>query len=95
MRLTDAQYERACADGAVSHLNVGCGKDQTIRELAEMVGKALKYDGEVLWDSSKPDGMLRKWLDTSRLSSLGWDSRIGLEVGIMNAYEWHKSAKTL
>jgi GDP-L-fucose synthase len=95
MRLTDTQCERACADGALSHLNVGCGKDQTIRELAEMVGKALQYDGEVLWDSSKPDGMPRKLLDTSRLSSLGWDARIGLEVGIMNAYEWYQSAEPL
>lgn len=94
MQLSDAQYAAACG-GSVSHLNVGCGGDHTIRELAEIIRKVLGYEGEVVWDASKPDGMPRKLLDVSRLAGLGWRPQIDLADGIGRAYEWYRSRVAL
>jgi GDP-L-fucose synthase len=69
-------------------INVGCGRDQRIRELAEMVRKVVGYDGEIRWDAEKPDGTPRKLLDVSRLSKLGWKARIELEQGLRSTYDW-------
>lgn len=69
-------------------VNVGCGEDVTIRELAEMVGRVVGYDGELEFDRSRPDGTPRKLLDVGRLSGLGWRPRIGLEEGIRSTYAW-------
>jgi len=95
MQLSDEQYESACSGGKVSHLNVGCGQDDTIRELAGMVARAVRFEGEVAWDASRPDGMPRKLLDVSRLSMLGWKPRIGIEDGIRQAYKWYRSQGSL
>jgi GDP-L-fucose synthase len=67
-------------------INVGSGQDLTIRELAQLVAKVVGYDGELRFDSSKPDGTPRKLLDTSRLSSLGWRPTVGLSEGLEMAY---------
>jgi GDP-L-fucose synthase len=91
MQVPDERYAAACAEGAVSHLNVGCGRDHTIRELAEMVAKAVGFEGEVAWDSSRPDGMPRKLLDVSRLGRLSWTPSIDLGVGLRSAYQWYCS----
>jgi GDP-L-fucose synthase len=72
-------------------VNIGCGEDLTIRELATLVAKAVGYDGEVSWDRSKPDGTPRKLIDTSRLNGLGWKPRIALSAGIRDAYRWFQS----
>jgi len=72
-------------------VNIGCGEDLTIRNLATLVAKAVGYDGEVSWDRSKPDGTPRKLLDTSRLNGLGWKPRIALRAGIRDAYRWFQS----
>lgn len=72
----------------LSHLNVGTGEDVTIRELAETVGKVVGYEGEIVWDSSKPDGPPRKLTDISKLRSLGWEPKIGLEAGLRSTYQW-------
>jgi GDP-L-fucose synthase len=69
-------------------VNVGCGQDVTIRELAETVCAVLGYDGQLAFDSSKPDGTPRKLLDVTKLTRLGWKPRIGLEEGIRSAYAW-------
>ena len=69
-------------------LNVGCGEDLTIRELADLVRRVVGYEGPVEWDTSKPDGTPRKLLDVSRLRALGWAPRIGLEEGLRSTYEW-------
>jgi GDP-L-fucose synthase len=69
-------------------LNVGCGEDLTIRDLAGLVQRVVGYDGPVEWDSSKPDGTPRKLMDVSRLRGLGWAPRVGLEDGIRLAYDW-------
>lgn len=67
-------------------INVGSGRDQTIRELAELIATVVGFDGALEFDPSKPDGTLRKLLDTSRLSSLGWQPRTSLREGIDLAY---------
>lgn len=69
-------------------VNVGCGEDVTIRELAELVCEALDYRGGLVFDRSKPDGTPRKLLDVSKLTALGWKPRIGLREGIATAYQW-------
>jgi GDP-L-fucose synthase len=91
MQLSDKQYNHACADGEVSHLNVGCGKDNSIRELATIIRKAVGFEGEVDWDSSKPDGMPQKLLDVSRLCGLGWSPQIDLVDGIRLTYDWYQT----
>ena len=75
-------------------LNVGTGVDLTIRELAEAVAAATGFQGDIFWDSSKPDGTPKKQLDTSRLSTLGWQPRIQLGDGIHNTVrDYCKSSK--
>jgi GDP-L-fucose synthase len=91
MQLSDSQYAHACADSEVSHLNVGCGTDNTVYELAAIVRKVVGFEGDVTWDSSRPDGMPRKLLDVSRLSGLHWSPQIDLVDGIGRAYEWYLS----
>ena len=79
----------------VSHINVGSGKDFHIAELAEIVQDVVGYDGAVSWDSSMPDGTPRKLLDISRLTQLGWKSRISLREGIKSTYEWYLAQSEL
>jgi GDP-L-fucose synthase len=75
-------------------VNVGWGKDVTIRELAELIVSAVDYKGRLVFDSSKPDGAPRKLLDVSRLAGLGWQPRISLEQGIESTYAWFKGHLT-
>jgi len=70
-------------DTTPSHVNAGCGEDITIKELSEIVRKAVAYGGKIIWDSSKPDGTPRKLLDVSKLKGLGWKPSISLEEGIL------------
>jgi GDP-L-fucose synthase len=70
-------------------INVGLGEDQTISELANLVSKIVGYQGEVIFDTNKPDGVPQKLLDVTRLHSIGWKNRTSLEEGIMKAYEWY------
>ena len=69
-----------------SHLNVGFGSDVTIAELARAVGQAVGYTGTITFDTSKPDGAPRKWMDSSRLYALGWQAQVDLGVGLRAAY---------
>jgi GDP-L-fucose synthase len=71
------------------HLNVGTGRDVTIRELAQLIAEVVGWSGELVFDTSKPDGAPRKLLDVSRLSTLGWEARIDLRDGIERAYRWY------
>ena len=70
-------------------INVGCGNDVTIRELAEIVSEVVGFKGELIFDPSKPDGTPRKLLDTSRLEKLGWTPRVSLRDGIDQTYQWY------
>ncbi len=72
-------------------INIGTGKDITIKDLAELVKRTIGYNGEIIWDSSKPDGTPRKLMDVSKLNSLGWKSTLSLEDGIKNTYNWFLS----
>ena len=69
-------------------INVGVGTDVTIRELAELICRVTGFEGRLVFDASKPDGMPQKLLDVSRLSGLGWRARIGLNQGIADTYRW-------
>jgi GDP-L-fucose synthase len=69
-------------------INVGVGEDLSIRELAELVADVIGYEGDLVQDTSKPDGTPRKVLDVSRLKDLGWEPRIGLREGIAETYAW-------
>lgn len=69
-------------------INVGVGADQSILELAQTIARVTGYQGEILTDSSRPDGTPRKLLDVSRLTALGWQAQIGLEAGIASTYRW-------
>jgi GDP-L-fucose synthase len=70
-------------------INIGWGKDLTIKHLAEIVQTTVGYSGEVIWDTSKPDGTPRKLLDTSRINDLGWNPVIEIEAGIASTYKWY------
>lgn len=75
---------------AVSHVNVGAGKDVTIQELAGIVKKIVGYRGEETWDRLRPDGTPRKLLDITRLTRTGWQPRIDLRQGIRDTYAWYQ-----
>ena len=70
-------------------INVGLGDDLPIRELAETVASVVGFEGTIEWDTSKPDGMPRKLLDTSRINDLGWFPTIKLHDGLTSTYEWY------
>jgi GDP-L-fucose synthase len=69
-------------------INVGCGEDISIRELAELICEIVGFKGELAWDTTKPDGTPRKLLDVSKIHALGWRHRIGFRDGITRTYEW-------
>jgi len=70
-------------------VNIGTGTDLTIMELAEMIKDIVRYKGDIVWDSTKPDGTPRKLLDINRISALGWQPRIALRDGLRKTYEWY------
>jgi GDP-L-fucose synthase len=74
-------------------VNVGCGTDVSIKELAEMVAEVVGYQGNILWDTSKPDGTFRKLLDVSKLEKLGWKAGIELKQGIEKTVTWYLNNK--
>ena len=69
-------------------INIGCGEDVTIRELAELICDVVGFDGELVWDKAKPDGTPRKLLDVTKIRALGWQPTIPLREGIAQTYEW-------
>lgn len=71
------------------HINIGSGREATIAQVAEMVKNAVGFKGEIHWDSSKPDGTMRKLTDVSKLHALGWRHRVELEDGIPALYKWY------
>ncbi|MBM3111562.1 GDP-L-fucose synthase [Pseudomonas arcuscaelestis] len=85
MGLDKATYE-ATTEPTLSHINVGCGEDLTILELAYAIAKVVGFTGTIEFDASKPDGTPRKLMDISRLRSMGWTPTVGLEQGLSHAY---------
>lgn len=94
MNLPKEEYERNTKP-MLSHINVGTGKDCTIRELAETICEVIDYRGKLTFDSSKPDGTPRKLMDVSRLKSMGWTASIPLKDGLANAYRWFLNNQSL
>jgi len=74
------------------HINVGTGKELTIRELSELVVKAVGFEGTVEFDASKPDGTMRKLIDVSKLHSLGWTHKVEIEEGVARLFDWYRSS---
>lgn len=70
-------------------INIGTGEDLTIKDLANMVKEIVGFGGEIVWDTSKPEGTPRKLLDVSKIKSLGWQPKISLKEGIRKTYEWY------
>jgi len=87
MDLDKAIYD-ANTSPMLSHINVGTGVDCTIRELVETVSKVTGFEGNIVWDPSKPDGAPRKLMNVDRLASLGWKYSYSLEDGLTNSYQW-------
>ena len=74
------------------HINVGTGKELTIRELSQLVVKAVGFEGEVAFDASKPDGTMRKLIDVEKLHSLGWTHKVEIEDGVQKLFDWYKQS---
>ena len=72
------------------HINVGTGKELTIRELSELVANAVGFNGTIEFDASKPDGTMRKLIDVSKLHSLGWTHKVEIEDGVKKLFDWYK-----
>lgn len=74
------------------HINVGTGKELTIRELSELVVKAVGFEGEVFFDAKKPDGTMRKLIDVSKLHTLGWQHKVEIEDGVQKLFQWYQDS---
>jgi GDP-L-fucose synthase len=74
------------------HINVGTGKELTIRELSELVVKAVGFEGTIEFDASKPDGTMRKLIDVSKLHSLGWTHKVEIEDGVAKLFQWYQES---
>ena len=91
--LLNVDFKDTCMEGSKDirncHINVGTGKEVCIREVAEMIMKEVQFKGDLRWDSSKPDGTMRKLTDVSKLHSLGWHHKVEIDEGIHRLYEWY------
>ncbi|PMO79424.1 GDP-fucose synthetase [Vibrio breoganii] len=87
MNLDEMTYQ-SNTEAMLSHINVGTGVDCTIRELVETVAKVVGFEGEVVFDATKPDGAPRKLMNVDRLANLGWRYSIDLEQGLAKTYHW-------
>ena len=74
------------------HINVGTGKELTIRDLSELVRETIGFNGEIVFDTSKPDGTMRKLIDVSKLHSLGWTHHVEIENGVRKLFEWYRQS---
>jgi GDP-L-fucose synthase len=74
------------------HINVGTGKELTIRQLSELVVKAVGFEGMVAFDATKPDGTMRKLIDVTKLHSLGWTHKVEIEDGVRKLFEWYQAS---
>jgi len=89
----DEQTYKANTQPMLSHINVGTGKDVTIKEMAKAMKEVIGFKGSLTFDTTKPDGSPRKLIDVSRLSNMGWKYSIDLEEGIKKTYNWYLNTK--
>jgi GDP-L-fucose synthase len=85
----DEKTYKANTKPMLSHINVGTGKDITIREMAKTMKEVVGFKGRLIFDTTKPDGVPRKLIDTSRLLNMGWDYTVDLKEGMQRTYEWY------
>ena len=85
----DEETYKANTQSMLSHINVGTGKDITIREMAETMKEVVGFEGKLTFDTTKPDGAPRKLIDVSRLSDMGWNYNVDLKEGLINTYKWY------
>ena len=71
------------------HINIGSGRELSIRELAELIARTIGYEGKLRWDSSKPDGTMRKLCSVDKLHALGWRHSVEIEEGVARLYDWY------
>jgi GDP-L-fucose synthase len=99
MNLADETYQQLLAadrnDGLPPLLNLGSGSDLTIAELAQLVGKVVGFDGNIVFDTTKPDGTMKKLMDSNRFNQLGWYVTTSLRDGILSAYQDFKKYEGL
>jgi len=69
-------------------VNIGTGEEISIKNLAEIIKKAVGFEGKIKWDTDRPDGAPKRLLDSTKIHQLGWEHRIGLEEGIKKTYDW-------
>ena len=74
------------------HINIGTGKELTIKQLSELIVRTIDFTGTVVWDESKPDGTPRKLIDVSKLHSLGWTHKVEIEQGVQKLYDWYRQS---
>ena len=86
MNLPKAIYDQH-TQSMLSHINVGCGQDVTIMQVAQAVAQTVGYTGQILTDPTKPDGSPRKLMDSSRINALGWNAEVTLQDGLKAAYQ--------
>ncbi|MEZ4305923.1 MAG: GDP-L-fucose synthase [Nitrospirales bacterium] len=89
MMLPHESFDNLLSYKAGPVINIGTGKGMTIRQLVEMIQRIIGFHGQVQWDSTKPDGTMKKVLDVSRLQGLGWTPQVSLETGIKKTYDWY------
>ena len=77
------------------HINIGTGKEISIKDLSELVSKTVGYQGKIRFDSTKPDGTMRKLIDVSKLNALGWKHQIEIEEGVKRLFEWYVAGLSL
>lgn len=87
-KLNKKKYEKATKN--ISHINVGSGKELTIKKLAYKIKSIVNYKGKIIFDKSMPDGMKKKLLDTTRINKLGWRPKVSLKEGLFQTYEYYK-----
>ena len=93
MNLPDEQFALLITDDSPPLINIGCGEDLTIKELAELVKEIVGFTGQLSFDTSKPDGTMRKLMDVSKLKQMGWQSTTNLRDGITMAYKNYLEGK--
>jgi GDP-L-fucose synthase len=86
MNLDKATYDQH-TQPMLSHINVGCGEDVTMLQVAQAVAQTVDYTGQILTDPTKPDGTPRKLMDSTMLNALGWKAQVGLDAGLQAAYK--------
>jgi GDP-L-fucose synthase len=90
LQMDKSQYESQTTPSQ-SHINIGTGNDISIKKLAEMIKKVVGYQGEIFFDTSKPNGTAKKLLNNNKLNNLGWKFKVDLLKGLNETYEWYKS----